>query len=188
VILDHILPERTKSKPRRKITPVVQKHFLCYATRKSKRRDHHRLPSPRSTGHRAEGGAWSVPTRAKKGGDSVKGLLEGRLYLPPSWPGPKGPGARPGGASSAGTGRVCSRCETEWKALASQLKMRAFSLHGGNIPEGLKSILQSDDARSIWALSDHPDGKALLQGTDWMGKLLLKDKEAMARYNAYARR
>jgi hypothetical protein len=78
--------------------------------------------------------------------------------------------------------------ETEWKALASQLKMRAFSLHGGNIPEGLKSILQSDDARSIWALSDHPDGKALLQGTDWMGKLLLKNKEAMARYNAYARR
>ena len=78
--------------------------------------------------------------------------------------------------------------ETEWKALASQLKMRAFSLHGGNIPEELMSILQSDDARSIWALSDHPDGKALLQGTDWMGKLLLKDKEAMARYNAYARR
>jgi hypothetical protein len=78
--------------------------------------------------------------------------------------------------------------ETEWKDLASQLKMRAFSLHGGKIPEGLKSILQSDDARSIWALSDHPDGKALLQGTHWTGKLSLENKEAMARYNAYARR
>ncbi len=78
--------------------------------------------------------------------------------------------------------------ETSWKALTSQLEERARSLYGSNVPEGLKSILQSDDARSIWALSDHPDGKALLQGTDWAGKLLLENKESMARYNAYARR
>ncbi len=110
VILDCIRPEVTMSRSRHsKITPVAQKHFLCYAVRKSKCWGNHRLPSPRSTDHRAEEGTWSAPARTKKGGGSVKGLPRGRLYLPPSWPGPRGPRARPGRTSSAGTGKIRSR-------------------------------------------------------------------------------
>ena len=45
------------------------------------------------------------------------------------------------------------------------------------------------EARAIWRVADTPGvGKSLLLGKNWLGKLDLRDKQAMARFNHYTSR
>ena len=47
------------------------------------------------------------------------------------------------------------------------------------------AAVKSSDPKSIWKVADSPKGKQLLLGTSWSGKLNLKDKDSMDRFNAY---
>jgi hypothetical protein len=51
--------------------------------------------------------------------------------------------------------------------------------------ERLRKLTQSDDPKALWAIADSDWGKELLLGTDWNGFIDLRDKEHMARFNAY---
>lgn len=91
--------------------------------------------------------------------------------------------------------------EESWKELAQTSK--AFMHFGGSAldPDAratVMSILNSQDPRSIWMLSDltipYDDryantlGKKMLLGSNWSGYLDLSDAEQMARFNAYVNR
>lgn len=54
--------------------------------------------------------------------------------------------------------------------------------------DAYSKILDSRDPKSIWALSDSPLGKNLLIGRYWNGKLDLRDRDSMARFDAYVSR
>lgn len=49
----------------------------------------------------------------------------------------------------------------------------------------LMRLAQSSDPKAIWAIADSPLGKELLLNTDWSGVLDLRDKDTMARFDAY---
>jgi hypothetical protein len=49
----------------------------------------------------------------------------------------------------------------------------------------LLDAVRSNDPKSIWKVADSPQGKALLLGTSWSGRLHLNDKEQMARFDKY---
>jgi hypothetical protein len=59
---------------------------------------------------------------------------------------------------------------------------------GSNIDPDIAEILDDDDPKAIWALSDTPAGKELLLGSDWYGTLDFGDSETMTRFHAYVGR
>jgi hypothetical protein len=49
----------------------------------------------------------------------------------------------------------------------------------------LMKLARSSDPKALWAIADSEKGKDLLLGTSWSGVLDLKDKQTMARFDAY---
>jgi hypothetical protein len=57
-----------------------------------------------------------------------------------------------------------------------------------SVSEEVEELLDSDDPKSIWEISDMPGGKELLLGSDWSGAIDFSDQDAMTRFNAYVGR
>jgi GNAT superfamily N-acetyltransferase len=55
----------------------------------------------------------------------------------------------------------------------------------GDEEAGLRTLIESDDPRAIWPISDSKWGKKLLLDSDWNGALDLTDKDSMTRFKAY---
>jgi hypothetical protein len=51
--------------------------------------------------------------------------------------------------------------------------------------DALMKLARSSDPKALWAIADSAKGKDLLLGTSWSGVLDLKDKQTMARFDAY---
>lgn len=49
----------------------------------------------------------------------------------------------------------------------------------------LRQLALSSDPKAVWLIADSEWGKELLLGTDWNGAIDLRDKETMARFDAY---
>lgn len=81
--------------------------------------------------------------------------------------------------------------EDAWVGLKTQIervlaKTDMDAMLSANERTVLDAILQSDDPKDIFLLSDLPNvGEALLAGTHWMGSLDLHDPESIARFLAY---
>lgn len=98
-----------------------------------------------------------------------------------------------GGYAWAKYGFVPSKFD--WQSLTN--RMGRYVDAAGIDPEvksGIKSILESDDPKSIWKIADiktldpatgKPLGKSLLMNRGWSGQLDLNDAESMDRFNAY---
>jgi len=53
--------------------------------------------------------------------------------------------------------------------------------------QAVLKLLDSPDPRAMWAIADSPEGKKLLLGKTWNGKLELSNKEQMERFRAYVK-
>lgn len=90
-----------------------------------------------------------------------------------------------GGYAWAKTGYVPD--QSSWDELR---KYQLKQVENGKIEASDEAVelLKSSNPKSIWALSDHPDGKKLLLNTSWYGYIDLSDKEALHRAVSYSRK
>lgn len=88
-----------------------------------------------------------------------------------------------GGYAWAKMGFVPS--QSSWDSLRMTLRGQYTNL--GQKPH-IRKILESENPKAIWALADSAEGKQMLRGSDWSGKLVLSDPQAVNRLNAHAKR
>lgn len=87
---------------------------------------------------------------------------------------------------------------TEWKSLVPEIGERLFEAQPHLHPDTYKAanqLLASENPKTLWDIADltekvdgQPLGKYLLKGTDWHGKLDLRDPTSMERFNSYVSR
>lgn len=68
----------------------------------------------------------------------------------------------------------------DWDALRTNLMKRTSD-------DGLISLLNDDNPYTLWAIADHPKGRALLNGASYKGRLSLRDPVQRDRLNQYIR-
>lgn len=73
---------------------------------------------------------------------------------------------------------------SEWEYIRPTLLKRLIDLPD-SIQDTLRGLIEGDDPRAIWLLSDSPYGKDLLMDTSWEGFIDLADDMAMDRFNGY---
>ena len=78
--------------------------------------------------------------------------------------------------------------DASWDDLRHSLREGLWRVDDPAARQRIAQLLDDDDPRAIWELSDSQAGKTLLLGSDWHGALDLDDPLAMARFMAYIRR
>lgn len=74
----------------------------------------------------------------------------------------------------------------EWEYLRKSLTKNLDALAlSDELAAPLRALINGDDPKAIWVLSDSIYGKNLLLDTSWEGYIDLKDEQAMARFRGY---